>query len=147
MSLYLDVRTFFCSHNSSFFEINYVYPKHGRMNVEYFREYCLNKSNVSESMPFGDDVLVFKVFDKMFALLRMKENQESSVNLKCEPEKAIELREMYAAVKPGYHMHKKHWNTLFFNQDLKDEILLGLIDHSYNLIVDKLTKKQKQELH
>ncbi|MGB0932872.1 MAG: MmcQ/YjbR family DNA-binding protein [Lishizhenia sp.] len=117
------------------------------MNVEYFREYCLNKSNVSESMPFGDDVLVFKVFDKMFALLRMKENQESSVNLKCEPEKAIELREMYAAVKPGYHMHKKHWNTLFFNQDLKDEILLGLIDHSYNLIVDKLTKKQKQELH
>lgn len=116
------------------------------MNVEQFRKYCLSKTRVSESMPFGEDVLVFKVFNKMFALLRMKENEQASVNLKCDPEKAIELRERYIAVEPGYHMSKKHWNTLFFNQDLDDTLLMDLVDHSYALTADKLTKKQKEEV-
>ena len=114
------------------------------MNVEELREYCINKKGVTESFPFDKVTLVFKVMDKMFALTGL--NQEIRVNLKCDPEKAIELREAYSAILPGYHMNKTHWNTVVVDGTLSDKIIEQLIDDSYNLIVSKLTKKKKQEL-
>jgi predicted DNA-binding protein (MmcQ/YjbR family) len=114
------------------------------MNIEIFREYCLSLKGVTESFPFGEDTLVFKVMGKMFALTGLDESFR--INLKCDPEKAIELRERYSAVIPGYHMSKKHWNTIIIDGSVPDEILFGWIDHSYNLIVESLPKKLKAEL-
>jgi predicted DNA-binding protein (MmcQ/YjbR family) len=114
------------------------------MNIEDFREYCLSKNGVSESFPFDETTLVFKVMDKMFALTDTED--DFSINLKCEPEKAIELRERYPAVKPGYHMSKKHWNTVIIDGSVDDEILYKWIDDSYNLIVSKLTKALRESL-
>jgi predicted DNA-binding protein (MmcQ/YjbR family) len=114
------------------------------MNIEDFREYCLSKNGVSESFPFDETTLVFKVMDKMFALTDTED--DFSINLKCEPEKAIELRERYPAVKPGYHMSKKHWNTVIIDGSVDDEILYKWIDDSYNLIVSKLTKTLRESL-
>lgn len=115
------------------------------MNVETFREYCLAKKGVTESFPFDQSTLVFKVMGKMFALTGL-ERIPFSVNLKCDPNRAIELREYHTEITPGYHMSKKHWNTVDFTNSLPSDMLLELIDHSYNLVVNSLTKKLKEEL-
>lgn len=115
------------------------------MNIEEFRDYCLSKKGVTEGFPFDETTLVFKVMDKMFALTDT--DDEFSINLKCDPEKAIELREQYPeTVLPGYHMSKKHWNTIMVDGTLPDKLLIDWIDHSYDLIVSKLTKVKRQKL-
>jgi len=114
------------------------------MNIEDFRGYCLSKKGVTEGFPFDGTTLVFKVMGKMFALTDTE--KEFSMNLKCDPQKAIELREHYDAVKPGYHMSKKHWNTVTPDDALDDAIILSWVDDSYDLIVAKLTKAQKVDL-
>jgi predicted DNA-binding protein (MmcQ/YjbR family) len=111
------------------------------MNIESFREYCLRKNGVTESFPFDETTLVFKVSNKMFALTDLE--SEFSINLKCEPEKAIELRERYPSVLPGYHMNKRHWNTIVIDGSIDDDIILGWVDDSYDLIVESLPKKDK----
>lgn len=111
------------------------------MNIETIRNYCLSKTAVTESFPFDETTLVFKVMDKMFALTDLQ--GDLSVNLKCDPEKANELREHYPAIQPGYHMSKKHWNTVLIDGSLSDQFIYGMIDDSYNLVVDKLPKKTK----
>lgn len=115
------------------------------MNVEELRDYCLSKKGASESTPFDDVTLVFKVGGKMFALIPLDEN-ELSINLKCEPEQAVALREKYAAVKPGYHMNKTHWNTVMVDGSIGKSELLQMVDHSYDLIVKSLTRKQQEAL-
>jgi predicted DNA-binding protein (MmcQ/YjbR family) len=112
------------------------------MNVEDIRLYCLKKKVVTESFPFDDTTLVFKVAGKMFALLSL---DKQSVNLKCDPDKAIEFREHYNAVSPGYHMNKKLWNTVVLDGSVDDSIIRGWIDDSYILIVEKLPKKIQNE--
>jgi predicted DNA-binding protein (MmcQ/YjbR family) len=114
------------------------------MNVEEFRLYCLKKPGVTESFPFDENTLVFKVMHKMFALTGLK-SEDFRVNLKCDPEKAIELRETLDYVLPGYHMSKVHWNTIVCNHALDDEIR-EWTDHSYDLVVASLTKAQKTDL-
>lgn len=118
------------------------------MNIEQFRNYCISKKGVTEHFPFDDNVLVFKVMNKMFALsgLDSWEKGEPKVNLKCNPDRAIELRETYESVKPGYHMNKRLWNTIILNQEVSDNLVFELINHSYDLIVNSLTKKLKNEL-
>jgi predicted DNA-binding protein (MmcQ/YjbR family) len=114
------------------------------MNIEEFYAYCLQKKGVSEHFPFDEQTLVFKVGTKIFALTDVTSFR--SINLKCNPEKAIELREEYAAVQPGYHMNKKHWNTILLFSDLDDQLLKELIDHSYNLVLNSLPKKTRDEI-
>jgi predicted DNA-binding protein (MmcQ/YjbR family) len=114
------------------------------MDIESIRNYCLSKKAVTEGLPFGNDVLVFKVAGKMF-LLASLDDQPLWMNLKCDPEKAIDLRERYISIRPGYHMSKIHWNTVEVNGELKSELIRELIDHSYNLVVAKLTKKTKEK--
>jgi len=114
------------------------------MNVEAYRDYCLSKPFVTESFPFDSETLVFKVGGKMFALAGV--NMFVSVNLKCEPERAIDLRETYNGVKPGWHMSKKHWNTITIESDVPTPLLKELIDHSYELVYQSLPKKLKNEL-
>jgi len=115
------------------------------MNIEAFRAYCLSKKGVTEAFPFDETTLVFKVMNKMFALTGLN-RMPFSVNLKCNPERAIELREFYPEIAPGYHMNKKHWNTVTFSGSLETDMLLELIDHSYDLVVSGMTKKLKKEL-
>ena len=110
------------------------------MNVEQLRAYCLAKAATTESFPFDNDTLVFKVAGKMFALISL-ERVPPSVNLKCDPERAARLREAYAAVAPGYHMNKRHWNTVNTESDLDADLLQELIDHSYDLVVAGLPQK------
>ncbi len=114
------------------------------MNIEEFRTYCLSKKGTSECLPFDDNTLVFKVMDKMFSLGNLE--GPLSVNLKCDPEKAIELREQHEGIKPGYHMSKKHWNTVEMDGSVPLNLVKDLIDHSYELVVSKLTRKLKEEL-
>lgn len=115
------------------------------MNVEELRNYCLSKKGAQESFPFGEETLVFKVGGKIFAITGL-DSEETSVNLKCEPEKAVRLREEYADVIPGFHMNKKHWNTVYCERELSNEFICELIDHSYDLIYQKLSKKSKAEV-
>lgn len=112
------------------------------MNVEQYREYCIVKTGATEDFPFDEDTLVFRVGGKIFVLLDLV---GASVNLKCDPEKAIQIREQYAIVQPGYHMNKKHWNTLPLEQ-LSDRLVKEWTDHSYDLVVASLPKKLKSEL-
>ncbi|MFK7787659.1 MAG: MmcQ/YjbR family DNA-binding protein [Crocinitomicaceae bacterium] len=114
------------------------------MNIESFRDYCLAKPGVTEGFPFDEKTLVFKVMGKMFALTNV--DLFASVNLKCDPEYAIELRETFQGVNPGYHMSKKHWNTVTNNSDVPDQFLQEMIDQSYNLVVKSLTKKLRDGL-
>jgi predicted DNA-binding protein (MmcQ/YjbR family) len=114
------------------------------MNIEEYREFCLSKPGVSEGFPFDNKTLVFKVMGKIFALTDVDEF--FGINLKCDPEYALELREKYEGVIAGYHMSKKHWNTVSTSSDVSDKTLRHLINHSYELVVSKLTKKQKEEL-
>lgn len=119
------------------------------MNIEELRNYCMTKKGVTEEFPFDKNILVFKVMGKMFALtsLALWEAESPSVNLKCDPEKAIELRNKYESVIAGYHMNKKHWNTVAINcNDVPDNLVNKLINHSYDLVVKGLTKKKQQEL-
>ena len=111
------------------------------MNIEEFREYCLAKPGVTEELPFGPDTLVFKVGGKVFALTDI--NLFNSINLKCDPVKAIELREQFEEVQPGYHMDKKHWNTVSTKGSLPDLVLKEWIDQSYYLVYAKLSRSQK----
>ncbi len=113
------------------------------MNIEQFRDYCLSKKGVTENFPFDEVTLVFKVMNKMFALTSLT-SPEFKVNLKCDPEKAIELREQYEnSIYPGYHMSKKHWNTVHPNIDFDDSFFIELVNLSFDLVVSKLTKKDK----
>ena len=114
------------------------------MNIEVFREYCLSKKGVTEGFPFDEKTLVFKVMGKMFALCGL-EHVPSQANLKCDPDRAIELRESYDGIIEGWHMSKVHWNTVFMEQ-LPPKLLTELIDHSYNLVISKFTKKLRAEL-
>jgi predicted DNA-binding protein (MmcQ/YjbR family) len=104
----------------------------------------LAQKGVTESLPFDADTLVFKVMDKIFAITNLTDF--GSINLKCNPEMALELRERYEAVEAGYHMNKKHWNTIFVQKDMPDKEILQWTLHSYQLIVDKLPKKQREQL-
>ncbi len=112
------------------------------MDIESFREYCLAKPGTEETLPFGPDTLVFKVMGKMFALTGL-DSPEFKVNLKCDPDRSLELREQYPEVQPGYHMSKKHWNTVSFEGALEESFLCELIDHSYDLVVASLPKKTR----
>ena len=115
------------------------------MHVEDFSNYCLSKKGVEESFPFDDVTLVFKVMGKVFAITGL-DNEVFEVNLKCDPEWAVELREEFGEIRPGFHMNKKHWNTVFFEGELSETFLKELIDHSYDMVVKGLTKKLKAEL-
>jgi predicted DNA-binding protein (MmcQ/YjbR family) len=110
--------------------------------IDVLREHCLAKKEVSESFPFDENTLVFKVYDKMFALISL-EREPLQMNLKFDPEKAIELREEYYQVIPGYHSNKKHWNTIVL-ENISIEVVKKWIDHSYDLVWQKLPKKIKQ---
>ncbi len=114
------------------------------MNIEEFRAYCLSKKGTQEDFPFGNETLVMKVMGKMFALANL--DGPLTLNLKCDPEIAVELRERYPAVQPGYHMDKKHWNTVDMDGSVPDKLVRQWIDHSYELVVAKLPKKLKEEL-
>ena len=114
------------------------------MNIEEYRDYCLSKKGVSEAFPFDEKTLVFKVMGKMFALTDIEVFE--FVNLKCDPERSIKLREQHLGVKPGYHMNKKLWNSVYVNDDVPDGLIFELIDHSYELVVQSLTKKLQKEL-
>jgi predicted DNA-binding protein (MmcQ/YjbR family) len=109
------------------------------MNLEQFREYCLRKPGATESTPFGPDVLVFKVSAKMFALAAL-DQLPTRVNLKCDPDLVLELRDRYEQVTPGYHMNKKHWNTVEIEGGISDLELRKMIDHSYDLVAKGLRK-------
>ena len=115
------------------------------MDIETFRNYCLAKKGVTESFPFDEVTLVFKVINKMFALTGLDE-ADLKVNLKCVPEYAESLREQYEAIQPGWHMNKKHWNTVDFSAGLDNKLLYELIDMSYELAVKGLKKSEKAAL-
>jgi predicted DNA-binding protein (MmcQ/YjbR family) len=114
------------------------------MNVETLRDYCLLKVGVEEAFPFDHSTLVFKIGGKMFALLNI--DRFTGINLKCDPEKAVELRESFSSVIPGYHMNKKHWNTVQMDGDVPSALVLELIDHSYELVLSSLPKKIRDGL-
>ncbi|MEM8583608.1 MAG: MmcQ/YjbR family DNA-binding protein [Bacteroidota bacterium] len=111
------------------------------MNYDSLREYCLSKPGTTEGLPFGPDTLVFKVMGKMFAVAGLDEI-EPRVNLKCDPERAVELRETYPeGIIPGWHMNKHQWNTVYLERGLNETLLLELIDHSYELVVKGLPRR------
>lgn len=119
------------------------------MQVDQLRDYCLSKKGTTEEMPFDNETLVFKVMGKIFMLLGLErwERGEPSINVKCDPQKAIALREEYDGVVTGaWHMNKKHWNTIILDQSMDDATALEWIDHSYNLVVSGLTKKLQTDL-
>lgn len=116
------------------------------MTLDALREYCLTKPHTTEELPFGPDTLVFKVAGKMFAITGLDE-VDLRVNLKCNPERAIVLRDRHPEIKPGWHMNKRHWNTVYIEDgELSDRFVEELIDHSYELIVESFSKKKKLEL-
>lgn len=115
------------------------------MDPETLRDYCLAKPGTTEDFPFDEDTLTFKVMGKMFALISL-ERQPMAVNLKCDPERALDLRDAYHSVQPGYHMNKRHWNTIALEGDLPTARLKELIDHSYELVVSKLRRAERDQL-
>ena len=114
------------------------------MNIETYRDYCIQKPGVTEGFPFDEKTLVFKVMNKMFALTDV--DSFEFVNLKCDPQRAIELREKNSGITPGWHMNKTLWNSVSSDGSVSDSMFLELIDHSYELIVASLPKKLKEEL-
>jgi predicted DNA-binding protein (MmcQ/YjbR family) len=114
------------------------------MNIEEYRDYCLSFRYTSESFPFNDSVLVFKVLDKIFSLVDVE--SYNGVNVKCNPEKAIELREEYFGVTPAFHMSKKHWNTISVGGSISDNLIKEWIKDSYYLVVSKMPKKKQSEI-
>ena len=115
------------------------------MNIEEFQSYCLSKPMTTEGFPFGPDTLVFKVAGKMFALTGL-DAEYFGANLKCEPEYAMDLREHYSAIRPGYHMNKQMWNTVNADELNDDRLFKSLIDHSYDEVVKKLPKNIREEI-
>lgn len=115
------------------------------MNIDAIRSYCLQKPGVEEGLPFGPDVVVFKVLGKVFLLLPLN-TEGVQFNVKCNPELAVELREQYDCVQPGYHMNKKHWNTVLVNGTAGTKLLKEWIDHSYELVKQSLPAKQRNTL-
>ena len=115
------------------------------MDAIEFREYCLMKLDVTEGMPFGETVLVFKVAGKMFALMSLDEVPVTA-NLKCNPDLALELRDRYEQVRPGYHMNKKHWNTVEIEGGISQAELRKMIDHSYDLVVQSLPRASRSRI-
>lgn len=113
------------------------------MNIEELREYCLSKKGATEGFPFGEDTLVFKVGGKMFLLTSL--TGALSMNVKCDPEQALELRDLHPEVKPGYHMNKKMWNTVDLTGSLSTRQIHEFIDHSYQLVVNGLPAKLRHE--
>lgn len=119
------------------------------MNIEQLRDYCLKKKGTTEDFPFDEDTLVFKVLGKMFVLTRLPkwERGEASMNLKADPEYAQELRAEYASIHPGFHMSKKHWNTIdVFEGELSAAFIFKLIDHSYDMVLKGMSKKMRDSL-
>lgn len=116
------------------------------MDTEEVREVLLNKEHVLEETPFGPEVLVYKVGGKMFALLTIEE-VPVRMNLKCDPERSLDLRDRFDSILPGYHMNKKHWNTLVLDQALPNPLMVELIDHSYDLVFASLTKRVREGLN
>ncbi|MDB5157532.1 MAG: MmcQ/YjbR family DNA-binding protein [Mucilaginibacter sp.] len=114
------------------------------MNIEELRDHCLEKPGATEGFPFGEDTLVFKAGGKIFLITGLQEGDR--FNVKCDPELAVELRERYTEVQPGYHMNKKMWNTVFMNGSLTHKQLLEMVDHSYDLVVKSLPKKTQAEI-
>jgi predicted DNA-binding protein (MmcQ/YjbR family) len=115
------------------------------MDIETIRNYCLRKRGVTEELPFDEDSPVYKVIGKIFLIASL--TTPVSINLKCDPEKAAELREKYDAVTPGYHMNKKHWNTILLDGSVSTSLILEWIDDSYNLVAEGLNRKEKLELN
>lgn len=115
------------------------------MNIEELREYCISKPNVEETFPFDEETLVFKVGGKMFLLVDINGNPVQ-FNVKCNPEKAIELREQYSYVLPGYHMNKKHWNTVICEKGVSKKLIKEWVDDSYKLVVESLSKKEREKM-
>ena len=115
------------------------------MNVESLRQYCLSMKAATEDLPFGPDTLVFRVMGKIYALMSL-DAELCQVNLKCDPDYALELREQYADIVPGYHMNKKHWNTVYCENALDAALIRQLVQHSYDLIVKSLPKADKEAL-
>ena len=115
------------------------------MHIEEFREYCLQKKGVTESFPFDETTLVFKVLDKMFALTAL-DSADFKINLKCNPERSIALREEFEQITPAFHMNKKHWNSVLVDFTFPRGLLVELIDHSYDLVVSKMPKKKRELL-
>jgi predicted DNA-binding protein (MmcQ/YjbR family) len=119
------------------------------MNIEQLRDYCLKKKAVTEAFPFDADTLVFKVLGKMFALFPLEkwEQGEGWVNLKCDPEYALELRAEYESIQPGWHMSKTNWNSvLIYKGELSSKLILELIDHSYDMVLKGMTKKLRDQI-
>ena len=114
------------------------------MNIEEFREYCIAKKGTTEELPFDETTLVFKVMGKIFAITKIDEF--NSFNVKCDPERAVQLRETYAGVLPGYHMSKKHWNTIVLDGSVPEDKAFQWIDDSYDLVVAKLPRALKETL-
>ena len=114
------------------------------MNVEEFRDYCLGKKKVTEEFPFDETTLVFKVAGKVFAITGL-DDPEFKVNLKCDPDRSQLLREEYESIRPGWHMNKKHWNTVHVDGSFPDKLFLELVDHSYELVVKGLPKKLRDQ--
>lgn len=114
------------------------------MNIEELREFCLSLRASEESFPFDDEILVFSVKGKMFCLVNIVKYE--FINLKCDPEEAIELREQYPEVTAGWHMNKKHWNSVYINGKISNNLLKKWIANSYNLVVKGLPKKIQEEL-
>lgn len=110
------------------------------MDIEVIRDYCLSKPDAVETLPFGPDTLVFKVNEKIFLLLPL-DAEQPQFNVKCDPDLALELRESYPAVKPGFHMNKKHWNTIVLDGSIPAKLIKEWIDHSYELVVKPKKKK------
>ena len=114
------------------------------MNVEELREYCLSLKNATEDMPFEDEILVFKVFGKWFAVIDLND-LELKISVKCDPAKAIELRERYGCVEAAWHFNKKYWNSIILNTDMNDESVKYWIKHSIEEVVKKLPRKTQSE--
>ncbi|MFT6726338.1 MAG: putative DNA-binding protein (MmcQ/YjbR family) [Litorivivens sp.] len=121
----------------------YLCLKQQPMNIEEFHDHCLGKLGVTAEFPFDKTTLVFKVFGKMFALAGIE--TFPSMNLKCDPERSIDLRERYHGITPGFHMNKTHWNTVSTDGSVDDRLLEELINHSYDLVFASLTKKIREE--
>jgi predicted DNA-binding protein (MmcQ/YjbR family) len=114
------------------------------MNIETIRNYCLSKKGATEDFPFGESTIVFKVANRMFAMSNL--TGELSINLKCDPQKAMDLREQYPAVQPGYHMNKRHWNTVYIDGSIPSSVIFEMIDHSYELVFHKLPLSERKKI-
>ena len=115
------------------------------LNVETIREYCIQKPFTTEEFPFDDVTIIFKVGGKMFAMIPLDEPR-LVISLKCSPERSVELREKYDSIQPAYHMNKRHWNMIFIDGSVPKKLIVELIDHSYDLVFNKLPRKKQSEL-